>query len=94
MDTVVRASREAVRIPVISAGEASYLLALGLASRFSVVTVLKSTADAIRENIAKYGFSNRVASVRFADIPVLELKDEQKSFRAISSIPAVLLTLP
>jgi allantoin racemase len=83
MDTVVRASREAVRIPVVSAGEASYLLALGLASRFSVVSVLKSTADAIRENIAKYGFSNRVVSVRFADIPVLELKDEQRAFQAI-----------
>jgi allantoin racemase len=83
MDTVVRASREAVNIPVTSAGEASYLLAMGLCVKFSVVTVLKSTADAIKENIQKYGFSSRVASVRYAQIPVLELKDEQKSFQAI-----------
>jgi allantoin racemase len=83
MDTVVRASREAVRIPVISAGEASYHLALGLCSRFSVVTVLKSTADAIKENIRKYGFETRLASVRVANIPVLDLQNEKKAFDTI-----------
>jgi len=83
MDTVVRAAREAVKIPVTSAGEASYLLALGLCRRFSVVTVLKSTALEIKENISKYGFENRVASVRNANVPVLDLKDEEKAFNAI-----------
>ena len=83
MDTVVRASREAVNIPVTTAGEASYLLALGLCSKFSVVTVLKSTADAIKENIRKYGFESRVASVRYAYIPVLDLQDENKAFDGI-----------
>ncbi len=83
MDTVVRASREAVRIPVTSAGEASYLLALGLCSKFSVVTVLKNTADVIKENIRKYGFESRVASVRYTDIPVLDLQDEKKTSDAI-----------
>lgn len=83
MDTVVRAARETVRIPVTSAGEASYLLAMSLCRRFSVVTVLKSTADEIRENIHKYGFDTRVSSVRCADVPVLELNDEEKAFRAI-----------
>lgn len=83
MDTVVRASREAVSIPVTSAGESSYLLALGLCSRFSVVTVLKPTAETIRENIRKYGFESRVASVRYAHIPVLDLADEKKALDGI-----------
>jgi len=83
MDTVVRASREAVKIPVTSAGEASYLLAMGLCSRFSVVTVLKSTAKTIMENILRYGFKERISSVRYANIPVLDLKDEEKAFKAI-----------
>jgi len=83
MDTVVRASREAVRIPVTSAGEASYLLAMSLCRSFSVVTVLKSTADEIRENISKYGFEGRVASVRSANVPVLELNNEEKAFSSI-----------
>jgi len=85
MDTVVRAAREAVSIPVASAGEASYLAAMGLCIKFSVVTVLKSTADAIRDNIRKYGFEGRCASVRYARIPVLELSDEEKSFTAIAA---------
>jgi len=83
MDTVVRAAREAVRIPVTSAGEASYLLAMSLCRKFSVVTVLKSTAAEIRENIARYGFESRVSSVRCADVPVLELSDEKKAYSAI-----------
>lgn len=83
MDTVVRASREAANIPVTSAGEASYLLALGLCSKFSVITVLKNTADTIRENIRKYGLESRVSSVRYAHIPVLDLQDEKKAFDAI-----------
>ncbi len=56
---------------------------LMLCVKFSIVTVLKSTADVIKENISKYGFSSRVASVRFARIPVLELLDERKAFTAI-----------
>ena len=83
MDTVVRAAREAVRIPVTSAGEASYLMAMSLCRKFSVVTVLKSTAAEIRENIARYGFESRVSSVRCADVPVLELSDEKKAYSAI-----------
>jgi allantoin racemase len=83
MDTVVRASREAVKIPVASAGEASYLIAMGLCRKFAVVTVLKSTATAIEENIGTCGFSERCVSVRYARIPVLGLQDGEKAFRAI-----------
>jgi allantoin racemase len=84
MDTVVRASREAVQIPVTSAGESSYFLAMGICARFSIVTVLKSTADRIKENVAAYGFQGRVASVRYARVPVLDLKYEDKAFSAIA----------
>jgi allantoin racemase len=83
MDTVVRAAREAVDIPVVSAGEASHLLALGLARRFSIVTVMDSTAEAIRENLAKTGLDRRAASVRAAHVPVLELADQERAFTAI-----------
>ena len=83
MDTVLRAARESVRIPVTAAGEASYLLAMSLCRKFSVVTVLKSTGDEIRENISRYGFDSRVASVRCTRVPVLELNDEKKAFAAI-----------
>ncbi len=84
MDTVVRAAREAVLIPVASAGEASHILALGLCRLFSIVTVMESTAEAIWDNLAKTGLACRVASVRVARIPVLELNDQDRAFVAIS----------
>ena len=83
MDTVVRAAREAVEIPVVSAGEASHLLALALARQFSIVTVMDATAEAIKENLAQTGLAGRVASVRVAHIPVLELADQERAFTAI-----------
>lgn len=83
MDPALRAAREAASIPVTSGGEASYLLALALGGKFSVVTVLKPTAEVIKENLRKYGLENRVASVRYANVPVLELENEEKAFQAI-----------
>jgi allantoin racemase len=85
MDTVVRASREAVVIPVASAGEASHLLAMGLGRLFSVITVMESTAERIRENLAQNGFATRATSVRVANIPVLELEDRDRAYAAIMS---------
>lgn len=83
MDPCLRAIREVLRIPVTSGGEASFLLAMALGRKFSVITVLESTAQAIKDNLNKYGFQSRVASVRYANIPVLELGDKEAAARAI-----------
>jgi allantoin racemase len=83
MDPALRAVREQVSIPVASGGESSFLVAMALGTKFSVVTVLESTAKVIRENLQKYGFTSRVASVRFANVPVLDLVDEEKAAQAI-----------
>ncbi len=74
-DPAVRAVREYVRIPVVSAGEASFQYVLGLADRFSVVTVLENTARLIEDRLRSYGLMLRVASVRYANVPVLDLTD-------------------
>lgn len=74
-DPSVRAVREYVSIPVVSAGEAAFQYALGLGDRFSVVTVLPNTARLIEERLRMYGLLLRVASVRYADVPVLGLED-------------------
>ena len=53
-------------------------------SIFNIKIIIKrKDIETIEENIKKYGFSSRVASVRYARIPVLELKDENKAFKAI-----------
>lgn len=84
-DPVLRAAREVSEIPVVSAGEAGYHAAMMVCDRFSVITVMPATAHLICENIRKFGFENRVASIRAADIPVLDLENEEKAFQAIFS---------
>lgn len=74
-DPSLRAMREIANIPVTSGGEAGILYALALGDKFSVVTVLENTARVIKDCIRSYGLESRVASVRFADIPVLELEN-------------------
>jgi len=83
MDPGVRAVRELVNIPVTSAGEAALLYALGLGDRISVVTVLENTARVIGDRIRTYGFQGRVTSVRFANVPVLELEHTDQAAEAI-----------
>ena len=74
-DPALRAVREYVRIPVTSAGESGFQYALGLGDSFSVVTVVENTARLIEERLRTYELMSRVASVRFAGVPVLDLQD-------------------
>lgn len=78
-DPALRAAREISELPVVSAGEASYHAAMMVAGKFSVITVLPTTANEISDHLKMYGFSSRVASVRSANVPVLALEDEQEA---------------
>lgn len=78
-DPALRAAREISELPVVSAGEASYHAAMMVAGKFSVITVLPTTANEISDHLRMYGFSSRVASVRSANVPVLALEDEQEA---------------
>ncbi len=82
-DPGVRAARELLDIPVVGGFEPAMLLAMGLADRISIVTVLKNVIPMIRSNIIKAGFQERVASVRVVNIPVLELGDFEVLIEAI-----------
>jgi len=72
-DVALRSVKEVADIPVASAGEASFLLALAVGDRFGVITVLPATAASIRHNINAMGLKERCACVRAVDIPVLDL---------------------
>lgn len=84
-DPGLRALKEAVSIPVCGAGEASYLTAMALCNRFSVIAVVESTALIIRDNLRRYGLETRVASVRSAGVPVLELHQTERAIEALES---------
>ncbi|HBZ79145.1 MULTISPECIES: aspartate/glutamate racemase family protein [Brevibacillus] len=77
-DPGVKAAREVVSIPVVGAGESSMLIASMLGKSFSVVTVLPHVIHMI-ENVSKTtGVNSKLASVRYVDIPVLDLVDKAK----------------
>ena len=83
-DPGVRASREVVKIPVLGPCESSLLVASSMCDKFSVITVLRSVAGLIEENARIYGVSDKLASVRAVEIPVLELhKDGESTAKAL-----------
>jgi allantoin racemase len=72
-DPGVAAARELVRIPVIGPAEASMHLAAMLGHRFSVLAVLEARIPMMEEQVALYGLTEKLASVRAFNIPVLEI---------------------
>jgi len=82
-DPGVRAARECVSIPVFGGFEPVMLLALGMADRVGIVTVLPNVLPMIRGEIAKTHLGERVVCVRSVNIPVLDLSDHGKLCNAL-----------
>jgi len=84
-DTGLDAARSLAGIPVLGLCESALVTAGFLAQRFSVVTTLERSR-VLLENLSRhYGMGGR-ATVRAADIPVLELED--KASDAIGKLKA------
>jgi allantoin racemase len=74
-DPALRAAREAVRIPVVGPGLAGILFASALGDEFSIL-VAKNGVRTIRDTVRRYGFQNRVASIRTVDFHLHTLLEE------------------
>ncbi len=74
-DPGLYAARELVSIPVIGPAQASMHLAAILGHRFSILTVFDYDIPLVEDQVARYGLSTKLASVRAFNIPVLELDD-------------------
>ncbi len=72
-DPAVHALKEALDIPVVGAGEASYYTAALLVPSFSVISVLKNSVPHTRLRIRSMGLEARLASVYGIDTGVLDL---------------------
>ncbi|MBE3037846.1 MAG: aspartate/glutamate racemase family protein [Chloroflexi bacterium] len=77
LDPILSASRQAVRIPVIGAGQAAYALAVTLGDRFSILGPLRCLVPEYRRRIQEYGLSDRLASIRSIDVEILDLLSDQ-----------------
>ena len=71
-DPGLYAARELTPVPVVGIAEASFLMALTLGHRFSVLTTLDRGVPPIEDTIARYGLASRCASVRATRMTVLE----------------------
>lgn len=79
--------REALNIPVVGPAEASMHMAAMLAHRFSVLTVLDSRKPMMEEQVAGYGLTSKLASIRAFNIPVLDLeKDPQATLTRVVDV--------
>jgi len=83
LDPGVKAAREILSIPVVGAAEASMHFAASLGHRFSVVTVVPNIISSIENLAAEHGIGNKLSSVRYVSIPVLELGDKAKLIDAL-----------
>ena len=90
-DPALDALREKLDIPVVGPGSISMLCAADLAHRFSVVTVLENVVTILENRVMEVGLGSKLASVRFINIPVLDLTDVKKLTRALvdESIKAI-----
>lgn len=77
-DPGLKAAREILDIPVVGPGESSMLFASLLAKSFSIVTVLPNVVPLMENNSKLLGVHDNLASVRYVNIPVLELHDKEK----------------
>jgi len=90
-DPALDALREKLDIPVVGPGSISMLCAADLAHRFSIVTVLENVVTILENRVMEVGLGSKVASVRFINIPVLDLTDVKKLTSALvdESIKAI-----
>jgi allantoin racemase len=75
-DPGLYAARELVRIPVVGAAQATMHLAAMLGHRFSVLGTSELDIATYEDQVAGYGLSSRLASVRAFNIPVLALEED------------------
>lgn len=76
LDPGLEAAREAVRLPVVGAGEAG-LKAAASFGPFSVVTVLQRQEPMFRTLAARQGLAGELLTVRGIGVPVLELERDR-----------------
>ena len=82
-DPGVKAAREITGIPIFGGFEPVMMVALGMADKISIISVLDNVVPLINNSVMRAGLQDRVVSVRNVGIPVEELVDKEKLIKAI-----------
>lgn len=79
----VRAARECVKIPIFGGFEPAAHIALGLADKISIITVVSNVISLMRGNLAKAHLDERFVSIRDIGIPVKDVHDHERLCNAL-----------
>ena len=82
-DPGVAAARECVDIPVFGGFEPAVLIALGLADKIGIVTIVPNVIPMLERHKAEHHLDGRLISIRDVGIPVLELDNYEKLVKAL-----------
>jgi allantoin racemase len=82
-DPGLKAAREAVSIPVTSAGESSLHLACSLGERIAIVTTVANSIPVIHHQVRGLRLESHLATVRAVSLGVLELDGSANTVNAL-----------
>ncbi len=82
-DTGLDAARCVTSAPVVGIGEAAFHAATMVANSFGVVTTLRRSVPALRNNIVRYGFDRHCVGVRASEVAVLDIDGSADAAEAI-----------
>lgn len=85
-DPGLHSLREATRKPVLGISECGILTALTLGQKFGVIAILRQSIARHLRYVGALGVSERLAAELPVDIPVVELSDQQKTFRRMVEV--------
>ena len=80
-DPGLHAAREIANIPVVGAAETSFLLAIALGHRFSVMEPTKEGLALTRQLLLSYQFERFLASQRILGLTIEEIVADQKKLK-------------
>lgn len=85
-DPGLHSLRETTRKPVFGISECGILTALTLGQKFGVIAILKQSIARHLRYVGALGVSERLAGELAIDIPVVELSNQEKTFRRMVEV--------
>lgn len=89
-DPGLEAARGAIKTPVLGPAEVSMRLATMLGQKFSIVTVLESVKPLLIKVTRRYDVEDKLASIRYVNVPVLEIEQRRTEVQALLAEEALL----
>ena len=78
-DIGVDTIRKITTKPIIGLGEATFYTANIIANKFSIITNLSHSHEALKNNLIKYDMDHKCVSIKSIEVPVLDMDTMSKS---------------